>query len=138
MVGVTTPPASSLRPGSSSSCDRSKCFKSSICNEATDYYNSENLCRDMAAHTKLKTRTIGQSAPEEVEARDLKTELREREEKHYKKLNEDKARKGLLPDKMQLRKFPLYFFNSHNSSYKILHFATFKIYFYSYRHSGCE
>jgi len=53
--------------------------------------------RDMAAHTKLKIRQPGQSAPDEVEARDLKAELRDREAKHQKKLVEEKSRKGLLP-----------------------------------------
>jgi len=53
--------------------------------------------RDMAAHTKLKIRQVGQAAPDEVEARDLKAELKDREEKHQKKILEEKARKGLLP-----------------------------------------
>jgi len=53
--------------------------------------------RDMAAHTKLKVRQVGQAAPDEVESRDLKAELRDREEKHHKKLLEERARKGILP-----------------------------------------
>jgi len=53
----------------------------------------------MAAETKLKTRQIGQSAPDEVEARDLKAELLDREAKHYKKVHDDKVRQGLITEK---------------------------------------
>lgn len=54
--------------------------------------------RDMAAETKLKTRQIGQSNPDEVDARDLKKELLDREAKHFKKVHDDKVRQGLIKD----------------------------------------
>lgn len=56
--------------------------------------------RDMAAHTKLKTRQIGQNAPEELEVRDFKAELLEKEQKHFKKVHDEKVRQGLIQEKM--------------------------------------
>eukprot|EP00871_Galdieria_phlegrea_P005058 jgi/Galph1/5553/GphlegSOOS_G4154.1 len=42
--------------------------------------------RDMPGHLTLKSRAVGQGAKEELETRDLKRELLEKEEKHWKKL----------------------------------------------------
>lgn len=57
--------------------------------------------RDIAAHTVIKRRQIGQNTTDEIDARDLKAELEEREDAHWKKTNNEKMRKGqgLLPDK---------------------------------------
>eukprot|EP01029_Cantina_marsupialis_P029675 TRINITY_DN781998_c0_g1_i1.p1 TRINITY_DN781998_c0_g1~~TRINITY_DN781998_c0_g1_i1.p1 ORF type:complete len:220 (+),score=82.12 TRINITY_DN781998_c0_g1_i1:59-718(+) len=44
--------------------------------------------RDMPAHTKLKFRTTGQSAPEDLETRDFRKELEEREKEHLEKSKE--------------------------------------------------
>jgi len=53
--------------------------------------------RDMASHTKLKVRQIGQNAPEEMEGRDAKIELEDRERKHQEKTKAEKRKAGLLP-----------------------------------------
>lgn len=54
----------------------------------------------MAAHTKLKTRQIGQNSVEELEVRDFKAELEDREAKHFKKVHDEKVRKGLITEKI--------------------------------------
>eukprot|EP00823_Brevimastigomonas_motovehiculus_P003583 TRINITY_DN2210_c0_g1_i1.p1 TRINITY_DN2210_c0_g1~~TRINITY_DN2210_c0_g1_i1.p1 ORF type:complete len:244 (+),score=72.39 TRINITY_DN2210_c0_g1_i1:82-813(+) len=53
--------------------------------------------RDVAAHTKLKTRQTGQSTQTELKKRDLKAELLAREEEHSTKLRLEKQREGLVP-----------------------------------------
>jgi len=52
--------------------------------------------RDMASHTKLKVRQVGQNAPEEMESRDAKAELEDRERKHQEKIKAEKRKAGLL------------------------------------------
>ena len=41
--------------------------------------------RDQAAHTKLKTRQVGQATEEELAVRDFKAELEAREKEHFSK-----------------------------------------------------
>jgi len=53
--------------------------------------------RDMASHTKLKVRQVGQNAPEEMEGRDIQSELESRELKHQDKVKDDKRKVGLMP-----------------------------------------
>lgn len=53
--------------------------------------------KDIAAHTQLKTRQLGQDAPTEVAERDLKAELSNREKKYAEKVRTEKQRAGLLP-----------------------------------------
>lgn len=53
--------------------------------------------RDMASHTVLKVRQTGQNAPSDVEERDLRAELKQREQKHLDKQILEKQRQGLLP-----------------------------------------
>jgi len=57
--------------------------------------------RDIATHTKLKFRQPGQNTTDDIDTRDLKAELAEKEDKHWKATNNEKMRKGqgLLPDK---------------------------------------
>eukprot|EP00457_Paulinella_chromatophora_P016419 gb/GEZN01017224.1/.p1 GENE.gb/GEZN01017224.1/~~gb/GEZN01017224.1/.p1 ORF type:complete len:257 (+),score=53.98 gb/GEZN01017224.1/:96-773(+) len=53
--------------------------------------------RDIASHTKLKFRQIGQGAPQELALRDMDEELKEREREHSAKTLQEQRRAGLLP-----------------------------------------
>lgn len=60
--------------------------------------------RDIAAHTTLKVRQIGQNAPSELQVRDFKQELKDREEAHKQNVQKEQTRAGLIPfaDQQQL------------------------------------
>eukprot|EP00808_Paulinella_micropora_P002468 g33354.t1 len=53
--------------------------------------------RDIASHTKLKFRQVGQGAPEELALRDMQEELEQREREHSTKTLQEQRRAGLLP-----------------------------------------
>ncbi|KAJ3289820.1 complexed with cef1p [Borealophlyctis nickersoniae] len=52
----------------------------------------QKSARDLASHTKLKTRQVGQNAPEELSRVDLKAKLGEKEREHFEKANKGRPR----------------------------------------------
>ena len=53
--------------------------------------------KDMPSDMNLKERKFGQNSKEEIEERDLKAELLEKEKKHFEKIT-DKNEKPIIPD----------------------------------------